>query len=146
MEIVFSVTGVTVSPNLHPKGLLDTSVLIDIVHARNTIGLPLQSVISSITLAELSYGIAVATDPLEATRRAQRYARITTWLQPLPFDRPAADAYGELAAAVLAAGRSPRPRRFDLLIAAVAASQSLPLYTLNPSDFIGLESMVTIVG
>jgi len=136
----------TALPEIYPKGLLDTSVIIDIVRAHNTIGLPSQSVISSITLAELSYGIAVATDPLEATRRAQRYARVTTWLQPLPFDRPAADAYGELAALVLSIGRNPRPRRFDLLIAAVAASQSLPLYTLNPADFTGLESALTIVG
>jgi len=132
-------------PEIHPQGLLDTSVVIDIVRARDTIGLPLQSLISSITLAELSYGIAVAADPLEATRRAQRYARITTWLQPIPFDREAADAYGELVALVLSTGRSPRPRRFDLLIAAVASSQSLPLYTFNPNDFAGLESMVTIM-
>ena len=133
-------------PEIYPKGLLDTSVVIDIVRARDTIGLPQQSVISSIVLAELSCGIAVAADPLETTRRAQRYARITTWLQPLPFDRAAADAYGELVALVVSNGRSPRPRRFDLLIAATAVSQSLPLYTFNPDDFAGLESMVTIVG
>jgi len=133
-------------PEIHPKGLLDTSVLIDIVGARDRIGLPAESVISAITVAELSYGIAVATDPLEATRRAQRYARITAWLQPLPFDKAAADAYGELVALVRSTGRSPRPRRFDLLIAAVAASQSLPLYTLNPTDFAGLDPLVHIVG
>ncbi|MCL2471502.1 MAG: PIN domain-containing protein [Propionibacteriaceae bacterium] len=130
----------------HPRGLLDTSVAIDIVRARDTIGLPDQVVISAITLAELSYGIAVATDPLEATRRAQRYARLSTWLQPLPFDTQAADIYGELVALVLANGRSPRPRRFDLLIAATAAAHALPLYTLNLADFTGLESRVDLIG
>lgn len=130
----------------HEQGLLDTSVVIDIVRARNTIGLPIQGSISSITLAELSYGIACAPDPLEATRRAQRYARITTWVKPLPFDQRAAESYGELVALVLHTGRNPRPRRFDLLIAAVAASQSLPLFTLNPHDFAGLEPLVEIIG
>jgi len=43
--------------------------------------------------------------------------------------------YGQLCAAVRAAGRQPRPRSSDLMIAATAASNALPLYTANPDDF-----------
>ena len=47
-------------------------------------------------------------------------------------------------AAVRAAGRTPRPRLADLLIAATAASIGLPLYTRNPADFAGLEAIVAV--
>ena len=33
----------------------------------------------------------------------------------------------------------------DLMIAAVAAAQGLPLYTTNPDDFAGLDRIVDIV-
>lgn len=33
----------------------------------------------------------------------------------------------------------------DLMIAAVASSRGLPLYTRNTDDFVGLESLVTVV-
>jgi predicted nucleic acid-binding protein len=48
-------------------------------------------------------------------------------------------AYGTISAAVLADGRKPRGgRAIDLLIAAVALSERLPLYTRNPADFSSL--------
>jgi predicted nucleic acid-binding protein len=95
-------------------------------------------------MAELAYGIAVAADPLVATRRAARYARAREWFEPLPFGVGEAEKYGELAALVVKAGRSPRPRRLDLMIAAVAAANHLPLYTLNPADFVGLAPVLTL--
>jgi toxin FitB len=61
------------------------------------------------------------------------------------FDGEAAARYGSLVALTLAAGRSPKPRRMDLMIAAIASSRSLPLYTRNGADFIGVESLVDIV-
>jgi predicted nucleic acid-binding protein len=64
--------------------------------------------------------------------RADRLARLQ-WVSeafdPLPFTVGAGCLYGQLVALVLAASRSPRPRRRDLLIAAVAASHRLPLLT-----------------
>ncbi|WP_433728594.1 hypothetical protein ACQP0C_39395 [Nocardia sp. CA-129566] len=45
----------------------------------------------------------------------------------------------------MAAKRDPKPRRVDLLIAAIASSRGLPLYTRNSKDFRGLESMLEIV-
>lgn len=138
--------GTALSDNTPSQGLLDTCVIIDMARARDTIGLPHESLISAITLAELSYGIARSTDPVETTNRAQRYARISTWLRPLPFDEKAVGIYGELAALIIKANRNPRPRRLDLMIAATAVSHSLPLYTFNPDDYLGLSPRLTVVG
>jgi hypothetical protein len=61
-------------------------------------------------------------------------------------DHHAARFYGQICALVRAAGRQPRRRAADLMIAATAASQALPLYTANPADFAGAEGFVEIVG
>jgi hypothetical protein len=64
----------------------------------------------------------------------------------LPFDDAAARAYGRVYAAVSAAGRrGSDPRALDLLIAAVAVSAGLPVYTRNANDFGGLEDLVEVV-
>jgi len=47
-------------------------------------------------------------------------------------------------AAVKASGRSHRTRFADLLIAAIAAANGLPLFTRNPGDFAGLEAVVQV--
>ena len=65
---------------------------------------------------------------------------------PLPYDRGAARLYGQICATVRAAGREPRRRTSDLMIAATAASNLLPLYTANPDDFKGAEGFVEVVG
>jgi predicted nucleic acid-binding protein len=65
---------------------------------------------------------------------------------PLPYDPAAARLYGQIAAAVRAAGREPRKRSSDLMIAATAASNQLPLYTASPDDFKGAEAFVEVVG
>jgi len=101
--------------------------------------------VSALTLAELAYGIPLAPDPLEATRRAQVYARVKTWVTPVPFDLAAADKYGELVGLVRATGRSPRLRRLDLMIAATAAALGVPLFTSDRTAFAGLDSMVNII-
>jgi predicted nucleic acid-binding protein len=43
------------------------------------------------------------------------------------------------------AKRDPRPRRMDLMIAAIASAHDLPLFTRNIDDFAGLEDMVTVI-
>jgi len=50
-----------------------------------------------------------------------------------------------VTAAVVASGRKPRGRVVDLMIAATAIAEGLPLYTTNPADFNGLDSLVRIV-
>ncbi|MDR1077524.1 MAG: VapC toxin family PIN domain ribonuclease [Propionibacteriaceae bacterium] len=104
----------------------------------------MSSSVSAISLAELSYGVALARTPAQAAVRSQALAALRTWLTPLPFDWRAADKYGELAALILATGRQPRPRRLDLMIAATAVVNDLPLYTANADDFRGLEAILDL--
>ncbi|MBA3327119.1 MAG: hypothetical protein H0T43_02305 [Solirubrobacterales bacterium] len=62
------------------------------------------------------------------------------------MDAAVARAYGRIYAAVVGAGRKARgARSLDLLIAATALASNLPLYTRNPVDFRGTESLVEIV-
>ena len=55
-------------------------------------------------------------------------------------------SYGRLYAAAKRRGRSSRGRLADLLIAATAAANDLPIYTRNPEDFRGMEGIIQIVG
>jgi toxin FitB len=41
--------------------------------------------------------------------------------------------------------RGPKPRRMDLMIAAVASAHGLPLYTRNAADLVGLKDMLQII-
>jgi len=125
-------------------GLLDTCVFIDLLGGEELPFLPAVSMVSAITMAELRYGMAVARDSLEAERRAQIYENARAWLAPLPFEMTAAEHYGDLVALVRATGRSPRPRRLDLMIAATAAASGLVLYTRDHKAFQGIESVVDV--
>ena len=99
--------------------------------------------VTTISLAELAYGLHTA-DPLINAAREQRYHWIVATFDPIAFDTESARVYGALCAGVRAAGRNPRPRRFDLLIAAVAVTNGLPLLTRNAADFAGLQAMALI--
>jgi len=126
------------------SGLLDTSVVIDLdVIAPND--LPDAASVSAITMAELSAGPHATDDPAERARRQDRLQQLESWVEPVPFDGDCARAYGRIYAAVLAAGRQPRWRAADLLIAATALAAGLPLYTRNADDFGGLEQILTVV-
>lgn len=46
---------------------------------------------------------------------------------------------------MMATGPQPRRRFAELLIAAVAVAEGLPLLTRNPQDFAGLEDLVVVV-
>jgi predicted nucleic acid-binding protein len=63
----------------------------------------------------------------------------------LPLDIEAARAYGRVYAAVVAHGRNPRRRVADLLIAAVAVADGLPLVTRNAANFAGLSDLLTVI-
>jgi hypothetical protein len=63
----------------------------------------------------------------------------------LPVDDSVATSYGQLAAAVAAAGRQPRSRVMDMLIAATAHAHSARLYTRNVADFAGIAHIVEVV-
>jgi len=120
--------------------ILDTSVLLGpdpgLIDA--------EVAISAITLAELHFGVLVATAPPVRAERLRRLSIIEKTFDALPADGSVAREYGRLAAAVAAAGRQPRARGADLLIAATAAAHQATLWTRNAGDLVGLEGLVDI--
>lgn len=128
-----------------PRGLLDTSVVIDLERLDPAL-LPTEVAVSAITMAELAAGPHATQDPYERSRRQDRLQRAEAAFDPLPFDSEASRAYGRVYAAVAGVGRKARgARAVDLLIAATACSMGLPLYTRNPDDFEALQGLVEVI-
>jgi predicted nucleic acid-binding protein len=128
----------------HPRGLIDTSVVIDLERIDPS-DLPIEVAVSAVTLAELAAGPHATDDPAERARRQDRLQRAEATFEPLPVDGTVARAYGRVYAAVAAAGRKARGRRaLDLLIAATALAAELPLYTRNPGDFGELDKLEVV--
>ncbi|WP_367133102.1 type II toxin-antitoxin system VapC family toxin [Saccharothrix sp. HUAS TT1] len=127
-----------------PFGVLDTNVYIDLAKLDPAL-LPEIPELSVITLAELHQGLPMAKDAATREARTGRLGIAIENFEPLPFDRLAATRYGSLVGLTIAAGRSPRSREFDLMIAATASCHQLPLYTRNAKDFVGLESLVEVI-
>jgi predicted nucleic acid-binding protein len=128
----------------HDTGVLDTSVVIDLDTLAEDV-LPINAAVAAVTLAELGAGLHTTRDPIERAPRLTRLQIVEASLDPLPFDTSAARRYSHLVAVVIAAGQNPRPRRLDLMIAATAYANDLPLYTRNPKDFQALRTAMTIV-
>jgi len=127
------------------RGLLDTSVVIALPHTDRS-QLPAEMSLSAITLAELVTGPHATDDVEERARRLDRLQRAQRTFAAAPFDEDAAQAYGRVYAAVTARGRKARGRgAVDLLIAATALAQGIALFTCNPDDFEGLDSLIDIV-
>ena len=124
--------------------LLDTSVIVDLDRIDPRL-LPEQTVISAVTLAELSAGPAFAEGRQVRALRQRRLQMVEAALDPVPFGAAAARAYGSLVAAVLEHGRQPRRRTADLMVAATAVAEGLPLLTRNPGDFAGLEDHLRVI-
>lgn len=116
--------------------LLDTNICIDLIRGkpqplahlrRHKVG---SVAISSITLAELQYGVARSSDP---ERNRISLVTFVAPLEVLPFDDRAAAAYGELRAELQRVGRPIGP--LDMLIAAHALAEKLTLVTNNEREF-----------
>jgi predicted nucleic acid-binding protein len=135
------------------QGLLDTNIVI----LRKWVDadeLPEEMAISAITLAELSAGPHEVRrndeqdaydERAERARRLEILQRAESEFEPVPFDAEAARLFGRVTAAVIAVGRKPRRRVVDLMIAATAIAEGLPLFTTNPDDFAGLDSLVRVI-
>jgi tRNA(fMet)-specific endonuclease VapC len=117
--------------------LLDTNICIYVIRRRppqvlarfqrcavGDIGL------STVTLAELQYGVAKSAFP---ERNQEALAAFTLPLEILPFDAPAAAAYGPIRATLERQGTP--IGAMDLLIAAHAVSLGVILVTNNPREF-----------
>ncbi|MEE1842516.1 MULTISPECIES: type II toxin-antitoxin system VapC family toxin [unclassified Streptomyces] len=140
-------------PAEYAQGLLDTNIMI----LRRWLGpeeLPAEVAISAITLAELSAGPHEVRrneeqddydEYAERARRSDILQRAENEFDPIPFDAEAARIYGRVCASVIGAGRKPRRRVADLMIASIAIAEELPLFTTNPDDFKGLDDLLTVV-
>jgi len=127
-----------------PRGLIDTSVVIDL-EAIDPSDLPAEIGITAVTMAELAAGPHATAEADERARRQDRLQRAEAAFDPIPFGIDAARAYGRVYAAVVAAGRKARgARAVDLLIAATAVAENLPLYTRNPDDFRALDGLLDV--
>ena len=123
----------TTSP--HDRAVLDTSAVIRLgeVDPRR---LAAESVITTVTLAELSVGPLVAATASERAARQRHLQQAEAdFGDPLPFDAEAARTFGPIAASLGASGQKSRARASDAMIAAIAVSQALPICTFNPKDF-----------
>jgi hypothetical protein len=129
----------------HDQGILDTSTVIALSSLADA-GAPLPdtSLITAVTLAELSVGPLVAHDQTERSTRQARLQQVEADFEPIPFDASAARAFGRVSASLRRAGRKPTARAFDAMIAAIAIANDLPLYTCNPADFAGIDGLSVI--
>lgn len=126
------------------QGLLDTSTVILLPRLFDASVLPEEPLISTITLAELSVGPLVAASDEERSARQAHVQQAEADFVPLPFDVAAARAFGRVAASLRRAGRKTQARTYDAMIAAVAISNGLPVYTCNPQDFLGIDDLTVV--
>jgi tRNA(fMet)-specific endonuclease VapC len=86
--------------------------------------------VSTITVSELYYG---AIKSRNAKLNLQRMEEFLTPLEILPYDQDAAALYGEIRSDLEQKGRVIGP--LDMLIAAHALSNDIPLVTNNEKEF-----------
>lgn len=126
------------------SGVLDTSTLILLGRITAIDALPDEAFITAVTLAELSVGPLVATTDEDRVARQAHLQAAEADFDPLPFDAAAARAFGGVAAALRRSGRKTTARAYDAMIAATAVAAGLPVYTCNPSDFIGIDGLEVV--
>jgi hypothetical protein len=122
------------------KAILDTSVLI----ARDPLPLEVNAGVSTISLAELHFGVLKTRDPVERARRATHLGRIESAFETHPLDARVARALGQLQISVLSRGGNPRNRTADLAIAATAMVHEAVLFTRNYKDFKLVDDLVDV--
>lgn len=126
------------------RGILDTSVVIQLPRLTDAAALPAEPLITAVTLAELSVGPLVASTDAERAARQAHLQQAEADFDPLPFDAQAARAFGRVAASLRHAGRKANARAYDAMIAATALAHDLPVYTCNPGDFTGIDGLDVI--
>ncbi len=128
----------------HVRGVLDTSTVILLSRITDPSALPVEPLITAVTLAELTVGPLVAATDGERAARQAHVQQAEADFDPLPFDAAAARAFGRVAASMRRAGRKPAARAYDAMIAATALSQRLPVYTCNPDDFAKVDDLTVV--
>ena len=124
--------------------LLDTNICIDLVRQRapraasRLVSHRVDEVaVSSLTVAELEYGVAKSRF---GSMDRERLDQFLTPLQILAFDDAAAQAYGPIRAELERRGKPIGP--IDLLLAAQATSLGVVLVTSNRAEFARVPGLV----
>ena len=130
--------------NGHEEGILDTSTVVLLSRLDDPSQLPAKPLVTTITLAELTVGPLVTDDASERAARQTHLQQAEADFEPLNFDASAARAFGQVATDLRQAGRTTKARACDALIAAVAVSRQLPLYTVNPRDFAHISGLEVV--
>lgn len=119
------------------KYLLDTNTIVRYLNGRapnvrvRLASTPLSDLgVSAVVVAELRYGAAKSADPVKTSAIQDQFL---TLLGFVPFDRPAAEAYGTIRATLERQGTPIGAN--DLLIASTALSHGLILVTHNMREF-----------
>ena len=126
------------------RGVLDTNTVIMLPRVSDAALLPVEPLITAVTLAELSVGPLVASSDAERAARQAHLQQAEADFDPLPFDAQAARAFGRVAASLRLAGRKVNARAYDAMIAATALANGLPVYTCNANDFAGIEGLEVV--
>mgnify|MGYP001331340231 FL=1 len=126
------------------RGILDTSTLILLPRLDDPAALPDEPLITAVTLAELSAGPLVAGDERERAARQAHLQQAEADFDPLPFDAAAARALGTVAASPRRHGRTATARLSDAMIAAIALAQGLPVHTVRPAGFTGIDGLEVV--
>ncbi len=126
------------------RGVLDTNTVILLPRLRDARQLPALPAITTITLAELSVGPLLAATEEDRAARQAHVQQAEADFEPIAFDAAAARAFGQVAADLRRAGRKPAARAYDTLIAATAIANGLPLYTVNPDDYVGITNLAVV--
>jgi toxin FitB len=123
------------------RTVFDTSALIE----GDTLPGGIESSISTVSIAELHFGLLVAPDDQARAERAARLGLVEArFPNPLPVDDRVAREWGRLKAVVRRRGGQPRKRTADLAIAATAITHGAELFTHNVKDFKIIEDLVDL--
>jgi tRNA(fMet)-specific endonuclease VapC len=126
------------------RSLLDTNVLSDFVRGEPGVSARLKSArpddvaVSSITIMEIEYGLAL--DPARARRIAPVLDALLGCVRILAFSRADARAAGVVRAALRRRGRPIGP--YDVLLAGCAVARGLTLVTSNVKEFARVDGLV----
>lgn len=123
------------------RGLLDTSVFVAAEQGRPLAGLPEESAISVVTLAELHTGVLVADEPRIRAQRMRSLSEVERSFDALPIDKDVARNFATIVADARTRGR--RPKIMDAWIAATAVTHDLPVFTRDV-DFEDLAEVQVI--
>jgi tRNA(fMet)-specific endonuclease VapC len=119
------------------KYMLDTNICIDIMRRPESPALkhilthsPGDIAISTVTLAELEFGVNKSSNP---EKNARMLIEACSAFEIVPFDNEAAATYGIIRAQLESKGTPIGP--LDTMIAAAALSRNLTLVTDNTKEF-----------